>query len=307
MRNRVTTSLADHRWFGPALVLAGGLCIAYAPIGLRLSEAAGFGPQAAAFWRYALALPVLALVLVLRGQGFGSLNVAIGLAGLCFGLDIALWHEALVRTSVANATFFVNLGSLTSGLAAFLVLSEPLAARWFGAILFAAPGAALLSFGADDAGSAHWTGDLLALGAAVMVAGYLLGSRRARRSLDGFQAIFWATLVALAVGAGAVWVRGESLTPEQPAAWPAVLSLGLVVQVLGQGLILTGLGRTPVAISGVLVLIQPVAAALLAALLFGERMTGWQGIGAALIVVALTVAGTAGSARSVPARPGASR
>ena len=53
-------------WTGPLMVLAGGVGIGFAPIGLRfgLDE---LGPQAIAFWRYVFALPLLlALVFVIE-------------------------------------------------------------------------------------------------------------------------------------------------------------------------------------------------------------------------------------------------
>ena len=51
-------------WFGPLMVLMGGICIGFAPIGLRLGLD-DLGPQAIAFWRYTFAMPVLFLLVLL--------------------------------------------------------------------------------------------------------------------------------------------------------------------------------------------------------------------------------------------------
>lgn len=289
---------AENPLIGPLFVLLGGIAIGYAPIGLRLAADAGLGPQATALWRYVFAAPLLAVLVIASGRGFGRPNRAIVIAGVCFALDIALWHEALMRTSVANATFFVNLGNIASGVGAWLLFKERLTLRWVGAALLALPGAALLSFGAAKGGSAHWTGDLLALAAAVLVAGYLLGSRRAREGLTGLQAVFWVTCVEIVAAIGLVSVMGEAFLPAQTSAlfWAATLGVG--TQVIGQGLILIGVGKTPVAVSGLVVLVQPVAAALLAWALFQEAMTLWQIAGAALIIASLSAAAlSAGRAR----------
>jgi hypothetical protein len=43
-------------------------------------------------------------------------------AGTFFGLDITFWHASLLMTSVANATFLVNLGNAAVGFVAWIVL-----------------------------------------------------------------------------------------------------------------------------------------------------------------------------------------
>ena len=59
---------------------------------------------------------------------------------------------------------------------------------------------------------------------------------------------------------------------------------------LGQGCIIAGLGRVPPAIAGVMVIVQPVASALISWPVFGEALSVMQVIGGGLILVALLVA-----------------
>src|SRR5258705_9589484 len=95
-----------------ACLLAGGCCIAFAPIFVRLSDT---GPVASAFWRVALAAPMLWAWVGLMGsesnsQGRDSPRSAnstltpLILAGLFFALDLGFWHWSIVWTSVANST-----------------------------------------------------------------------------------------------------------------------------------------------------------------------------------------------------------
>ena len=53
---------------------------------------------------------------------------------------------------------------------------------------------------------------------------------------------------------------------------------------MGQGLIITGLGRTPAAIAGVVVIVQPVVAAAISWSLFDEPLTALQAGGAGAIL-----------------------
>ena len=50
------------------MLIAGAIAIGFAPIGLRLSA---FEPQATGFWRFAFALPLIALVIKAQGGTIG--------------------------------------------------------------------------------------------------------------------------------------------------------------------------------------------------------------------------------------------
>ena len=99
-----------------AVLIAGAVGIACTPIFVRLSE---LGPTATAFWRLALALPVLWLWTEIgnrreAGESAHRLSghrtlLGLTLAGLFFAVDLALWHWSTGFTSVPNSTLLVNL------------------------------------------------------------------------------------------------------------------------------------------------------------------------------------------------------
>jgi drug/metabolite transporter (DMT)-like permease len=276
-----------HVWLGPLMVLTGGAALGFAPIGLRLGLDE-LGPQAIAFWRYLFAVPVLfPLVLIAQRRLPGRPNPAIILAGIFFTFDMALWHWALTLTSVSNATFIVNLGNAGVGLAAWLFLKERPGITWFWAAGLAIVGAAALSLGGSGLSGGALQGDLLAFMAAGFIAGYMLFSKLARRSLGGIEAIFWLSLVEAAVALPIVLLAGEDLLPASPSGLLMPLLLALIVQVAGQGLIITGLGSTKAAVAGILVLAQPVVAAAIAWHAFGEPLTALQAAGAGVILIAV--------------------
>ncbi len=271
------------------MVLGGAVAIGFAPIGLRLSD---FGPQATAFWRFLFALPMIAAVIYAGGGKLGRPSVIALVAGTFFGLDITFWHASLVMTSVANATFLVNLGNAAVGLVAWVVLRERPTNIWLIAISVALLGAFFLSQGAANAhSSGAIQGDLLALIAAVMVGLYLFFAKLARRTETAMQVLFWSTAATLVVSAIASGVRNEALIPPEPSwfIWP--LALAIVAHVIGQGLIVAGVGRTPASVAGLLLLIQPVTGALIAWPLFNEALTQVQMIGCALVLCGVWLAG----------------
>ena len=277
----------SRAWLGPLLLLLGGLCIGLAPIGLRMGLDT-LGPQAIAFWRYTFAIPMLFVLLIgIERRMPKKITPLIVLAGTLFALDIALWHWALTMTTVANATFIVNMGNVCVGFVAWLVLKERPKPIWFVAVAVAVAGAAALSQGGGANGQADIRGDLLAVAAAIMVAGYMLFSKMSRNKLGAMDVIFWLTVVEAVVAGMVVLASGERFIPETPQGFAAPLFLALVAQVGGQGLIIAGLGRTPAAVAGIIVLIQPVFAAGLSWQLFGESLTVLQGGGAALILLGI--------------------
>jgi drug/metabolite transporter (DMT)-like permease len=250
-----TRPQAGQTLAGPLLVALGALAIGFAPIGLRLSE---FGPQATAFWRYIFALPVL-VFLAHRAGGVGRPSPWAIAAGVAFGLDMVLWHAALTMTSVANATFIVNLGAVGSALVAWMALKQAPPRIWPAAALLALAGAWMLSRGAGHAGRA-------------------------------MSAMVWATLSATGVALVATLVMREPLVPAHWTWLIAPAALGIIAHAMGQGLIMSGLGKTPASLAGILMLIQPVASALVAWRLFDEPLGALQLAGCALILAGVWLA-----------------
>lgn len=286
--NTAAANLRASAWTGPLMLLCGAVCIGFAPIGLRLSE---FGPQATAFWRFLFALPLIAAAIYATGGRISRPSPLAVLAGLFFGLDIAFWHASLTQTSVANATFLVNLGNASVGLIAWALLRERPPNIWFGAFAVALGGAFLLSQGGASTTHSHVQGDILALIAAFMVAFYLYFTKLARRTETALQVLFWATAAELVVAGGASFAMGETLVPQQ-ASWLLVpAALAVLAHVMGQGLITAGIGRTPAAVAGLLILVQPVTGAAIAWPLFGEELARVQILGAGMVLVGVWLAG----------------
>lgn len=279
-----------YHWSGPILVLLGGICIGFAPIALR-EGLVDLGPQAVAMWRFIFAIPVLfLLVLIIQKRLPARPNKYIVLAGVFFALNIAFWHWALTITTVSNATFVVGLGNLFAGFVAWMILKDRPNGLWFLAVIIAVLGAAALTQGGGSGGKGVLRGDLLAVVAAFFVSFYLVFAKVARRSISGIEAIFWLTCVELVVITAVVGLSGESYFPQNLTGFKVPLFLALVVQVGGQGLIITGLGKTPAAIAGVLVVVQPVVASAVAWGRFDEPMTLIQIGGGALILIAMYLA-----------------
>lgn len=294
-----------------AALVAGALCIAFAPIFVRLSEVP---PTATAFGRMLLAVPLFALWSwrVDRGPrpaGWDRARVARGvfLAGFCFAGDLAVWHWSIHYTTVANATLLANFAPIFVTLGAWLFLGERVTGGFLVGMAAALGGAGLLVRASFDLGGEALKGDLLGLLTAVFYGGYLVSVKHARQALPTPTLMAGSTAVSCALLLPVTWAAGEPLLPSTPRGFAVIAALAWVSQVAGQGLIAYGLAHLPASFSSVTLLVQPATAALLAWAIFGERLGGTQAFGGALVLGGILMARRAsrggGTSTEVPGDP----
>lgn len=252
---------------------------------------AGVGPFASAFWRVALALPLLALwAAASEGAGAFRADRTSLLAGAFFAGDLVFWHLAILGTTVANATVLATTSPVWITAFAVLVLRQNVTGAGLAGLGLCLVGALALVGRSWHFEPAHLPGDAAGLVTALFFAGYFLCVSRARAS-RGAAAI---TLVSTA--ATAAILLPIALAAE-PVLWPAsgtgvtaLLALALVSQVGGQGLMAMGLAAVPPAFGALVFFLEVVSAAALGALLLGEPVGGLQAAGGALILAGIAVA-----------------
>jgi drug/metabolite transporter (DMT)-like permease len=275
-------------------LLAGATGIAFAPIFVRLSE---LGPTATAFYRLALALPILWLWMEIgdrraatnRPTGYRDF-VGLAVSGLFFAGDLGLWHWSIKLTSVANSTLLVNLAPVFVALGAWLFFGERFSTTFLIGLVVAIVGAALLVGGSPQIGADHLLGDVLAVAAAVSYAGYILAVSRLRARFSTAAVMAYGGGVTCAALLLVALVSGENLIASSAYGWAMLLGVALVSQVGGQSLITYALAHLPSAFSSVSLLLQPVAAAVLAWVILGEALGAWQGLGGAVVLVGIVLA-----------------
>lgn len=270
-----------------AAVIAANVALAFGPWFVRLADV---GPVAAAFWRITLAAPVLvaaALVLPAGRRGTAPMVLAmIAAAGVAFAADLGSWHLGIVRTTLANATLFGNSAALIFPIYGF-VAARALPSRTQGfALLLAAAGGALLMGRSYSVDPRHLGGDLLCLLAGVLYAVYFIFMARARTSMGPIPALALSTVASIAPLLALSAALGERV---MPAHWGPLIGLALASQLFGQGLMIYALGRLSPLVVGIALLLQPVVAATIGWLAYGERLAAADLFGAVLVAVALVL------------------
>ncbi len=117
----------------------------------------------------------------------------------------------------------------------------------------------------------------------------MLAPAAGRQGAGASRAMFWSTLVSTPILLIAALGMREEIIPASGAGWLACVGLA-VVHVAGQGSIAWALGRLPASIASVVVLAQPVVAAVAGWILFHESLTPLQMAGGVLTLVGVVIA-----------------
>lgn len=272
-----------------AALILGAVLIGASPIFVRLSE---LGPMATAFYRPFLAVPVLALWMAAdrrhdpatRKPASSGDYLRLLLAGAFFAGDLAFWHLSILHTSVANATLFANFAPIFVTLAAWLLFRHRVTRLYLTGMALALTGAALLAGGslADEPG--NLLGDFFGVVTAMFLAGYILAISRLRAGFSTATTMTWSSIGTAAVLLPVAWMMGEELVAVTLFGWTMLVGLALLSHAAGQGMIAYALAHLPPGFTSVGLLLEPVAAAVLAWILLSEAVTPWQAAGGAVIL-----------------------
>lgn len=265
---------------------------------------AGMSPESVLFFRYLFALPVLGIMLRIRGRGFGTplrTLPPLALLGMLFALSsLALFRSYnYMDAGIASTLLFVYPIMVALIMAAFF--SERITAQTLLCLVLALAGIGLLYKGADGA-TLSPTGTLLVMGSALAYAVYIVGVNRPRlKDTATLQVTFYVLLFGWSLFAVRALAGPGLDTPpgEAPWLWGNLLALGVLptaVSLLCTTGAIQRIGSTPTAILGAL---EPATAIFFGMAVFGERLTAREGLGIGLIIAAVSfvVAGGAVSAR----------
>lgn len=280
--------------FALAALLVGATCIALSPIFVRVSEA---GPTATAFWRVALAVPVLWLLAAATGRGaprrgrIGQLGPLMLAAGLAFAGDLAFWHTSIKLTTVANSTLLANLASLFVTLAVWIIWGRRPRGVFLVGLAAALAGVAMLVRSSADFSPTALAGDALGVVTAAFYAWYLLAVKGLRdRGATTLPLMAVTSSVTAVLLLPVALATGEPMLPVTGAGWAKLLGLALISHAAGQGLIAYALAHLPAAFSSVSLLFQPVMAAAFAWALLGESLVPLQIAGGAIVLAGIYLA-----------------
>jgi drug/metabolite transporter (DMT)-like permease len=272
-------------------LVAGAVAMGVSPVFVRLADV---GPFASAFWRVALAVPLL-LVWALYEGGWSTIGKlfrcrAIWLAGFFFSVDLFFWHLSILHTSIANATFLSSMAPIWVLLFSRLFIGEKVNGKTTLGVLTCIAGGAILLSGSYSLDPQKFVGDLYGIGTSFGFGTYFLALRVARRSFSTGPVTFGSTTVtALCLFVVAMTLEPKML-PSSLTGLATLCALAYISHTGGQGLLAFALGYLSAAFSSLVIFLEVLAASLFAYFIFGEAVGPSQFIGGLLILAGIFVA-----------------
>ncbi|MFT4297342.1 MAG: EamA family transporter [Micropruina sp.] len=226
----------------------------------------------------------------LRGRRPKEWLIVAGYGLALAGMNWAI-YASFARIPIGVAVTVEFLGPLAVAVAGS---RRPRDLLWVG---LAGLGVALLGLQPVDA---DWIGLGLALLAGALWAGYIVLAGPTGRHFEGVSGVTVASLI------GAVLLAGPALAFGDPVFSPhvlgVVLAVGLLSSVIPYGLEMVALRRMRPGLFGILMSLEPAAAALFALLLLGEGLSLPEWIAMGCVIVASVGAARSRTASEPPLR-----
>ncbi|HHR86053.1 MAG TPA: DMT family transporter [Candidatus Acetothermia bacterium] len=272
----------------PSTLTLGIIVISFGAIIIRMVS--GASVFAISAWRLGVASAILLPISLGRGtlKLISKPNFLLSaLSGFFLSLHFILWIASLDYTSVASSVVLVSTSPIFVGLGARLFIHEPPSRLLKIAIALAVGGGVVVGWGDMRLGGMALQGDLLAVGGAIMAAGYLLIGRRVRREvpLSGYALATYGTatvillIICLATSQPLV---GFSV---QDYVW--LILLGVGPQLIGHTSLNWALEYLQASVVSIVTLGEPIGATILAYAFFGEALTLTKTVGGAIILIGI--------------------
>ena len=270
------------------MVVIGLLGVSLSSIFVRLSDGPSVVTAACRLlWTVIFLTPVVCMQKNVRNEiremGRKKFFLCI-VSGICLAVHFTTWFESLQHTSVASSTAIVCTEVIWVSIGYCLFMKGKLSGKILLCIAVMVMGSMLIAFSDSTAGAKHLYGDILALLAAVAVAGYTLIGKEVRKTMTttAYTYIVYVTCAFVLVGTAAV--QGYRISDFTSGSVMAGFLLALVSTILGHSVFSWCLKYfSPSFVAGTR-LCEPVVASILAVFLFQEIPAPIQMVGGVIVL-----------------------
>ena len=133
----------------------------------------------------------------------------------------------------------------------------------------------------------HLLGNAMALATAFFYTGFLVVAQGLRKRYPAPRIMALLSLWCAAVCLAVAILRGENLLPRSAEGWLLLVVLALTSQILGQTLMAHAMHFVSLQLGSLFALLQPVAAAVYAYILFSETLTLPQLLGVVVLIASI--------------------
>ncbi|MDJ0702202.1 MAG: DMT family transporter [Leptolyngbyaceae cyanobacterium MO_188.B28] len=283
------------------------LSISFAPIFIRFSETE-LGANATVFNRLFIFVMIFGVGRAV-GQRFSKepevsdqapltlqqwlLLMSVGIISI---ISLGLWAISLEYTTVAKCMLLNNLTPLFTSLGSLLFLGKRFDAKFMIGMTLALSGA--IALGLEDLNGAEGflIGDIYALLSAVFLGTYFLIIEQLRNRFSATTILLWRGAIGSLLLLPVVAITEGQLFPTSKVAILAVLGLGLLCEGFGQRLLADCMDKLSSSFVALFLLLEPIVSALLAWVIFLERLSPITWVGFAVVLTGIYLARSSNAA-----------
>jgi drug/metabolite transporter (DMT)-like permease len=277
------------------ILIIGAIAIAFSPIFVRFSDV---DPIMTAFYRIFISLPFFLffssfnIIEKVKFPKFNNSYVIFLVSGIFFALDLICWHWSIKLTTVSKATFLSNLAPIVVIIFSLIFLKERFSKFFYLAVLLSMVGMLMLLGESFKFNKSQFIGDLLGVLTAVWYGSYIVTISQLRKKYNSTSIMFLSGIVTAIILLTVSILFEQSLIPQSLFTITIIFLLGFICQFMGQSFITYSLAYLSASLSSLCLLIQPIAATVLAYFFFQEKLTTIQFFGSALILIGIYIART---------------
>lgn len=266
----------------------------------------GMTADAVLLFRYLFAIPIVALMIWMRGRGFSIKKeeiLPLALLGLTFSLSSLTLFESYNHMDVGIASTLLFVYPILVAVIMSVFFKEKFTISTAFCLIMATFGIALL-YKNSDGGTLSLIGTIFVLVSAISYAIYIVAVNKSSilRNIPTLKVIFYVLIFGSLLFVTRIGFAGEIHVPSQWYLWGNLFALAVfptAISLICTTRAIQLIGSTPTAILGAL---EPVTAVIIGVMVFGEHLTGHSLTGLVLIIVSVTIVIAGGKISTVMVR-----
>jgi drug/metabolite transporter (DMT)-like permease len=213
------------------------------------------------------------------------------LMGSFFAGKQLLWAWSLTQTSVVNSTIILHaLIPLLTAVGGWILFGRRPDRQFFLGMSMAIAGATFI--GIHDLWDSinKLQGDIFSVMSAILSAGYLLIMEQLLSKFATKTLLLWCSTIGTVLTMTVLVVTLDNFFPMSWKGWFSVISLALVCQVIGQGLIAYALNQLSSGVVAVTMLLDPILSGFFAWAILSEKLSILNGISCCIVLLGIYLA-----------------
>ncbi|WP_375505903.1 DMT family transporter [uncultured Nostoc sp.] len=211
-------------------------------------------------------------------------------AGILWAATLVFLAWSLTETSVAISSVLHNLAPIFTSLGVWLLFRQAFESQFLIGMAIALGGVIAIEFEELQIATDEVQGGFAAIVSAVFLSGYLLIVEKLRTKFSPATIQLWISAIAALVIFPILLFTQDQVFPSTVSGWLWVISLAVVCQVLGHGLLTYSLAKFSSVVVSLVHLLEPVFSGIFALVIFSEKLTFSNWVGFAVVLMGLYLA-----------------